>query len=154
MTGVRPVDEQQIDPTRGHVGHEFGQLPERAGVRDRVIRPEPHGLAHLSGDVVEDVHGRHQPFGAVAVLRRDPTTHRQAALGGRELARQALDLRCRDPDDRGHPLRPREQALKAGGVGGGRREPAGQDDLRHGEREQRFAAGLGGDPLVRTHPGE
>src|SRR2546421_11564379 len=44
VTGVHAVHEQQISLARGHVGHEIDQLPERSGVRDRLIRPETHVL--------------------------------------------------------------------------------------------------------------
>src|SRR3989442_4763455 len=50
MTRVRPVDEQQCDLARAHIGREIRDLLERARAFERVIGPELHGLADLTRD--------------------------------------------------------------------------------------------------------
>ena len=119
-----------------------------------MVGSELDGLAHLPRDVVQEVHRRDEHVRAAPVLRRQATRHGQPALRAGKLPGQPPDIARLHPDERRHLLGRREQPLEAAGVRRRRGQPLGQDHLRHREGEHELRPRLGGNPLVRAHPGE
>ena len=155
MRRVGSVHQQQRHLARARVRRQIGEILEGAAGRECMVGTEFHGLPHLARDIVEDVDGR-DDLGAVGVLRRDASGDGETTARRGELAGEARDHLGLDPHRRGDPFGGIgiERGSHARHVRRDRREPAGDDHLRHREREHPLGARRGRDPLVGAHAGE